>query len=110
MGHTCVGWMLLPATKMLEGCICEFIGHICDADVCMLYGTIELLDCGNICEFIGQACVNGMLLPATKSLDVDCICEITGHIWDVDVGEREPKKKKKYICIHIKALSYIAVS
>jgi hypothetical protein len=28
----------------------EFIGHICDAEVCMLFCTTELLDCGSICE------------------------------------------------------------
>ena len=93
IGQTCVGCMLLPATKLLDGCTCEFIGHICDAEVCMLFCT---------------TCVNGLLLPATKLLDVDCICEIIGHIWDVDVGEREPGKKGNiFVC---KALSYIAMS
>ena len=95
--------MLLPATKLLESCTCELIDHISDTDVCIMYSTIELLDCGIIWEFIGQDCVNGMLLPATKSLDVDCICEITGHIWDVDVGEREPKNIYIYIYAYLYA-------
>jgi hypothetical protein len=30
----------LRATKLLEGCTCEFNGHIWDADVCMLFGSI----------------------------------------------------------------------